>query len=77
MRIPFYLKVIPVFNEIKSFHFCQDEVEEKVEEKEVNDNAPLPSPDKFYDRSKSFFDNISCEAMGPKPAAPPQPKPEE
>lgn len=52
------------------------EVEETVEEKEQDDSGPLPSPDQFYDRSKSFFDNISCEAMGPK-AAPQQPKPEE
>jgi len=52
------------------------EVEETFEEKEQDDSGPLPSPDQFYDRSKSFFDNISCEAMGPK-AAPQQPKPEE
>jgi len=37
-----------------------------MEEREMDERAPLPSPDKFYDRSKSFFDNILCEAMVPK-----------
>lgn len=66
-------ELLKVLNKVK---ITDEEEEEKFEEKEKNDNAPLPSPDKFYDRSKSFFDNISCEAMGPKPA-PVQPKPEE
>lgn len=44
-----------------------DETELKdLEEREMDERAPLPSPDKFYDRSKSFFDNILCEAMVPK-----------
>lgn len=34
----------------------------KDEEKESDTLEELPSPEKFYDRSKSFFDNISCEA---------------
>lgn len=37
-----------------------------MEERESDERAPLPSPDKFYDRSKSFFDNILCEAMPPR-----------
>ena len=50
----------------------EKEIEHEADEKDQDDSDPLPSPDKFYDRSKSFFDNISCEAMGPKakPAAP-------
>ena len=36
------------------------------DEKDEDELESLPSPDKFYDRSKSFFDNISCEAMADK-----------
>lgn len=48
------------------FFFQEAGTKELIEEKEENELDPLPSPEKFYDRSKSFFDNISCEAMGPK-----------
>lgn len=50
----------------KYFFFQEAGTKELIEEKEENELDPLPSPEKFYDRSKSFFDNISCEAMGPK-----------
>jgi len=42
------------------------ELKDEMDERESDERAPLPSPDKFYDRSKSFFDNILCEAMVPK-----------
>ena len=37
------------------------EEEEELEEGEVIDE---PEPEEFYDKSKSFFDNISCENPG-------------
>jgi protein LSM14 len=43
-----------------------EEIKDVSEERESDERAPLPSPDKFYDRSKSFFDNILCEAMPPR-----------
>ena len=35
--------------------------EEEVEEGEVIDE---PEPEEFYDKTKSFFDSISCENPG-------------
>lgn len=61
-------ELLKVLNKVKIKDDNNDVIIEKaqdIEEKDQDDSAPLPSPDKFYDRSKSFFDNISCEAMAP------------
>ena len=41
-----------------------EEVEEEIEEIEEGEIVEEPDPEQFYDKSKSFFDNISCENSG-------------